>query len=453
MIITDCESTTKIINHENRESEIDTNWSEKRKFESLEYPLICKANEFIQNRENNNKRIKIIWIPSHLDKKCTNKEKCLRREKRIKQLHEEFGVNMTKTMIKMNNVCDVLCSKNRVIPDYQKLIDDENAPEGIILSNTLVSSKIMNGKVKNIIQEKHKAEIIEQYANEQEIDMGPLIWTLNSTDTKDRLLITQINLGQIRSSHYINSRMKTKAKLNYYDMTKIILNPSDYCEDNTCNNLLGTRLCTTEHLLGYCEKPDYKASRDKRDQVINDTMRKITKQKDFTNPQFQNLLPNEKTIEFIQAQTLRIRSANTVIEKSLIKQKNLKNKNRYDQEEKDKFDALIAIDVTTKENQTRREQYVDKRSKEKKSINRKLERNYKNGNRILINRAEWMYLETETNLKKKKQLTKEILNAKIEHARRIIGDYYKQKFEQCKNENVNIGKLLLPNRIMSKHGT
>jgi hypothetical protein len=242
--------------------------------------------------------------------------------------------------------------------------------------------------------------------------------------------------------------MKTKAKLNYFDLTKVILNPNDYCEDEKCNNTLKTRLCTIEHALEYCENVNYRKSRDDKDEKIRNIMNKVDKKSHEKNIQFNDSKISEKTIEFNEMQKLKIKFGNKIIEKEIVEKKNLKIKNRYHEEEKNKLDALIKIGVTTESNKQRREDYINKRVNEKDGRNRILENNYKFNNRIFITKQELQYLQLERNCKKKKDLIKEIIQVKVEHARYVINEYYKKKFQKCIAENINISRLLLPNRIL-----
>jgi hypothetical protein len=45
------------------------------------------------------------------------------------------------------------------------------------------------------------------------------------------------------------------------------------------------------------------------------------------------------------------------------------------------------------------------------------------------------------------------MEIKITAAREIVNDYYRNKMDACRLENINIGRVLAPNRLMHKHGT
>jgi hypothetical protein len=58
----------------NNSSPVNKRWKERRCNESLEYPLIILANEFIKKRRESNNRTRIVWIPAHLNKKHDKKK-------------------------------------------------------------------------------------------------------------------------------------------------------------------------------------------------------------------------------------------------------------------------------------------------------------------------------------------------------------------------------------------
>lgn len=86
-------------------------------------------------------------------------------------------------------------------------------------------------------------------------------------------IASQIRNGQIKTGHYVNQRKKVEKERNYYDLTKIIMNPTDYCEDEECLRKNGLRLDTIEHILQFCGNKEIEQIRQNGDkellQIIN----------------------------------------------------------------------------------------------------------------------------------------------------------------------------------------
>ncbi len=77
-------------------------WSDKRKAQSIDYPLFKLILEFTKERNDQNQKLKFEWIPSHLDRKCKD-SKMKKREARIQELNSTYGEEIVKKMIEMNN--------------------------------------------------------------------------------------------------------------------------------------------------------------------------------------------------------------------------------------------------------------------------------------------------------------------------------------------------------------
>jgi hypothetical protein len=160
LIITDCMNTIDLKNESNN---YETHNLNKNKTSiQLDYPLINHANFLVDKRRDKNFRIRIIWIPAHLNVSTTNRNKQIKRNNRIDELNKEFGTSLTQTMIKMNQICDKSCSQSRHNPKIENLIDDMYAPEVIIVNEKKIA---VNNQITKIINETTKMNLLKHTHN------------------------------------------------------------------------------------------------------------------------------------------------------------------------------------------------------------------------------------------------------------------------------------------------
>lgn len=441
LIMTDCLSTIEMINRKK--------WTKKDIATSFEYQIAVLAKKFIDQRENNyNQKISIQWIPSHLDELIDDQEKSERKALRVSEMEKIFGTELVERMIIMNELCDRYSKSTRTNPNYDYIKNNEYS--STITVNDNLGKPLTKKDMMKIINNANNTEIQNKYfENKEVIQKYEPILTILSTPPELKKISCQTHNGQLKTGNYINSRLKINQKRTYHDMTKTIINPTEYCEDEKCIELFGARLDTAEHLFEFCGNNEITEIRSKKrqriKQIINETSDKngnIIHEKDKLNIV---IIPeiNEPNIKFLPA--LRIIVQDNIIIREMKSKKGMKISNTFSIQEKDKLKILKDLGIGSEENEIKRGEYIKKVETEDDNSRNYMTTEFKNESRCWISKGEWQEITTN-NIKKENQLSlaKCLISTKLNAAKEISEIYYKNKFDKRRREGVNINKLLYP---------
>lgn len=444
LILTDCQPTIDLITKKK--------WNHKNKIDSNEYIIVKEIEEMIALRKKNGNEIKFEWIPSHLDRTEENKEKERRKKLRLVELQEQYGLETLDIFIKMNETCDKLAKSKRSKANYMKRFKSKYSYQYIITDSNSVPIKRQDIKKKIITNNRN--ENIAKYLQHKKLNDDLDGENTLKYNKKYKILSCKLHNGQIKTKEYVNTRLKKKGKLNYLDMTKIIINPTEYCEDKSCKQLNGTRLETLEHILDYCGNTELMQIRKERDEMISAILAVTTDKnnnttvKMITNKKEVSYKHNEKELTFRPSIRFNFGGGNEVVREQYNKE-GQKIKNRYIQEEKNKLIIFEKLKITSINNIQTRETYIDQRTKEDTPHSRSYyNTNFKNEHRVWLTKEETKKINQNHKLERnKKKAMRELMEIKFEYANKLLRIFYKNKYNYRKSESINTNKILIPNKI------
>lgn len=447
LVITDCLGTIDII--------LNKKWKKKEIASSFEYHLVSYARNFIiQRMRLHQNRVKFDWLPSHLDKLDFNLKCNEKKVNQLKQMTKKYGEKLMEKIIKMNELCDRSSKIARSVPNYD-FLRNNHFSRNITINNELdipLSKKEVGERISTrIILENNNI-----YFKNKEIlnDFEPEL-TMESTPRNLKLISCKIHNGQMKTGNYVNTRLKSSSKRSYYDMTKTIFNPSEYCEDEECVKKLGTRLETMEHLLEYCENKELSELRHKKRKMINKLLNEKSDKKgnilyEKNNEIVElNQTNNEKSILFSPNITITLN--NNTTNKNFMNKSGEKIENNFRSHEAMKLIILKDLGFTTDKNIQIRKNFINKRKMEKKNARDFYNREYKNENRCWISKREHEIIKLNNpNNKNRKGILEAITTIRLSTARDINNIYTRNKFNRRREEGINIKKVLYPLAVREK---